>query len=354
MHGGRFHRALGSRLERLSHLCEVVPADVLDAWFPPAPSVVEVLTEYLPVLARTAPPANAEPLVQALSEAFQVDPEAVLPGAGSSALIYHSIPRWVGPDSTVWAPDPGYGEYRHIAQLVGARIEGFGLWSADDDKGLRSAITSGADLAVIINPNNPTGWKASSDRLQDLAGERLSCTRIWIDEAYASYTEVGSLASYAASNRGVFVSRTLSKSHALSGLRVACLIGHPDEIAPLRSAMPPWSISFPAQLSGIYALRESRYYQDRYLETAVLRTELKANLAASGLDVLASEANWILFGYERAKELIEGAEAAGVYLRDPSSMSSSSWPGTVRVAVRSAAENVRVWSTLRHLLQVTG
>lgn len=350
-HGGRFHVALGNQFETLDRLGEIVPADVLDAWFPPPPSVLSALADAMPWLVKTSPPLNAEPLAKALGDFLQVDEESILPGAGSSALIFLALSRWLTPYSRVILPDPGYGEYRHVGNLAGARPDRIALWPGDGIEPLRAALCGDYDLVVIVNPNNPTGWTASTPDLIRLLEERAPRTKVWVDEAYASYVpEIGTLTGWAATQRGVFVSRTLSKSHALSGLRAACLVGHPDELAKLRPYMPPWSVSFPAQVAAIQALKEQDYYQEKYIETIRLREDMAASLSKGGMEILACEANWILARHNNAAKLIEQAEAQGIYLRDPTNMSSEPWPDTLRIAVRSPEESHRIKTSLAEMM----
>jgi len=61
-HGGAFFKAIGVEFEHLERRHHVINADVLDAWFDPAPKVIAALVEKLPWLLRTSPPTNAEGL----------------------------------------------------------------------------------------------------------------------------------------------------------------------------------------------------------------------------------------------------------------------------------------------------
>ena len=66
-HGGWFFEAIGEEFDDLHRRRRVINADVLDAWFPPAPSVIDTLTEHLPWLLRTSPPTQCQGLVQAIA-----------------------------------------------------------------------------------------------------------------------------------------------------------------------------------------------------------------------------------------------------------------------------------------------
>ncbi|MBM4016060.1 MAG: hypothetical protein FJ293_14000, partial [Planctomycetes bacterium] len=64
-HGGASFAAIGVDLRRPARRAGVVAADVLDAWFDPAPRVVAALRDELPWLLRAAPPAGAQGLIAA-------------------------------------------------------------------------------------------------------------------------------------------------------------------------------------------------------------------------------------------------------------------------------------------------
>src|SRR5689334_22331396 len=90
-HGGAFFSAIGENFENLDRSRSVIAADVLDAWFPPAPAVTEALKEHLPWLLLTSPPTHCAGLVETIAEVRGVEPASVLPGAGSSDLIFRAL-----------------------------------------------------------------------------------------------------------------------------------------------------------------------------------------------------------------------------------------------------------------------
>ena len=98
-HGGAFFEAIGAGFDALERRNAVVNADVLDAWFPPAPGVLTALSEHLEWLARTSPPTQSEGMRAAIAAAREVPEDAVLPGAGSSDLIFLAFRDWMTADS---------------------------------------------------------------------------------------------------------------------------------------------------------------------------------------------------------------------------------------------------------------
>src|SRR5882724_2332369 len=160
-HGGDFFRAIGHDFRTLSRGRELIGADVLDAWFDPSPRVLDTLREYLPFLLRTSPPTHAEGLVEAIAEARGLDPCTILPGAGSSSLIFSCLPALIESGSTVLLLDPMYGEYGHFARhRLGANVTayklapecGFSICTDDFSRMTREASPA---AVLLVNPNSP-------------------------------------------------------------------------------------------------------------------------------------------------------------------------------------------------------
>jgi histidinol-phosphate/aromatic aminotransferase/cobyric acid decarboxylase-like protein/ribosomal protein S18 acetylase RimI-like enzyme len=358
-HGGAFWDAIGPDFTALERRSTVINADVLDAWFDPAPGVGAALREHLPWLLRTAPPAHSEGLVAAIAEARAVPPESLIAGAGSSSLIYLALPRWLTPASRVLLPAPTYGEYAHLlGRVLGCRVDRMPLPRADayrlDPHLLEQHLQRARyDLIVLVNPNNPTGGFVPPAALEPTLRRVPPETRVWVDEAYVDYVGPGaSIERFAAGSRNVFVCKSLSKGLALSGARAAYLVGPPTEVAALRTLTPPWAVSLPAQVAAVAALRDPEYYARRYAETHALRRQFACQLrqAIPGIDVLPGAANWVLCHLPP-----EGPDAAtvchrcrekGVFLRDLSALDPSPGSHAVRIAVKNEADNRRITEIL--------
>ena len=362
-HGGAFFGAIGETFQTLGRRREVVNADVLDAWFPPAPGALAALEEHLPWLLQTSPPVDSAGLVQTIADVRGVPPESLVLGAGSSALIYLSFCRWLTSSSRVLLPDPTYGEYAHVLeQVVGCRVDRLALspsegWRLDLDR-LRAQVRRRSyDLVVLVNPNNPTGGFLPRRDLERALTEVPPETRVWIDEAYLDYLGLPeSLEQFAAQSDTVFVCKSLSKCYALSGARAAYLCGPSAVIQELRRLTPPWNVSLPAQVAAVAALQDPDYYAGRYAETAVLRNDLVMQLCAAfpRWDIQAGPANWVLCRLPAAG--LDAATVAGrcrahdVFLRDASFISPRLGAHTLRVAVKDAAGNARLLAALASAL----
>ncbi|WP_155055141.1 histidinol-phosphate aminotransferase family protein [Streptomyces blattellae] len=354
-HGGASFTAIGTDFRSLHRRHEVVAADVLDAWFPPAPGVRAALVDDPAWAARTSPPTDAEGLLAEIAMARGLPPDTLAVGAGSSDLIFRAFGQWLTPESRVLLMDPGYGEYAHVTErVIGCRVDRFRLrredgWRIDPDR-LSAAVASGRyDLVVVVNPNNPTGRHAPAAELRSLIAAAPARTRWWIDEAYLGYVGLAeSLAELAVVDPRVVVCTSLSKMYALSGMRAAYLVAEPATAARIRRWTPPWPVSLPAQLAAVAALRAPVYYSDCWLRTHELRRQLSADLGGLDGEALVEEAvaNFLTVtlptGGPSAAELVRECRRHDVYVRDLSPLSPRYEGRTVRIAVRDTAENARI------------
>jgi histidinol-phosphate/aromatic aminotransferase/cobyric acid decarboxylase-like protein len=356
-HGGAFFEAIGEGFDALDRRHGVINADVLDAWFPPAPRVLAALRDHLDWLARTSPPTACGGLQQAIAEVRGLPVETVLVGAGSSDLIFLALREWLTSRSRVLLLDPCYGEYAHVLEkVIGCRVDRFPLrqsagW-APDLRMLERRLAAGYDLFVLVNPNNPTGHhipRAAVERLLDCIPRN---TLVWIDEAYLEYVAPGqSLEHQATLRENVCVCKSLSKVYALSGLRAAYLCAPPRLLAPLRTITPPWAVSLPAQVAAVRALDEPAYYADRYTETAELRMTLHVALRSiPGVDHVAGNANYLLVHLDTrgpaAETVIGRCRAENIFLRDVSPMGRDLGSHVLRTAVKDARSNALIVDAL--------
>ncbi len=360
-HGGAFFEVIGERFDNLRSRHDIINADVLDAWFPPAPGVLAALQAELPWLLRTSPPTDCRGLIDVIATAREVKPLNILPGAGSSDLIFRALRHWLTPQAHALILDPTYGEYAHVLeQVIGCTVDRFTL---DPDDGftldlarLRSALKDNYDLVVLVNPNSPTGRHVDREQLESVLREVPFRTRVWVDETYVEYAGHGqSLESFAAASENVIVCKSMSKVYALSGARVAYLCAGPHQLEGLRAVTPPWVVGLPSQVAAVRALKAKHYYAGRHRETACLREQLTTDLDALGLRVLPGIANFLLCRLPddgpTAAQAVHACREQGLFIRDAALMGTRLGARFVRLAVKDSDTNRRMIEILSEVLK---
>lgn len=184
---------------------------------------------------------------------------------------------------------PTYNE--HAATL---RANG---WRVEDVERLEAL--AGADLAVVVNPNNPDGrvWSRA-----DLLALLPQVGRLVVDESFADPAPGQSLAAQAG-RPGLLVLKSFGKFYGLAGLRLGFALGAEADIARMQALAGPWPVSGPALQIGALALADRAWAE---ATTQRLRAD------AARLDGIAARLGWRLTGGTDLFRLYEvpGAEAA--------------------------------------------
>lgn len=189
--------------------------------------------------------------------------------AGAQAAI-QLVPRLgQGRDARVLGPT--YNEHAASLEMQG--------WKVTTVRTL--ADLQGADLAVVVNPNNPDGRRHVPETLLKLAGH---VGLLVVDESFADPEPELSLAPHLTGDQpGLVVLRSFGKFYGLAGLRLGFALGAAPLVARLRALAGPWAVSGPAAEIGTRALQD----RDWQAETV---TRLNADMAR--LDALAQAAGW--------------------------------------------------------------
>ncbi|HMO07794.1 MAG TPA: threonine-phosphate decarboxylase CobD [Paracoccaceae bacterium] len=168
---------------------------------------------------------------------------------------------------------PTYNE--HAACLT---AEGWQVSTVTDLAGM-----VGADLAIIVNPNNPDGRHFTPETLLALVG-RVGL--LVVDESFGDVTPDLSLLPHAG-RPGLLVLRSFGKFYGLAGVRLGFAFGTEADIAALSRMSGPWPVSGPAIEIGTLALADTAWAK-------AMRTQLAAD--AARVDALALRAGWRLVG----------------------------------------------------------
>ncbi|MFZ4507933.1 MAG: pyridoxal phosphate-dependent aminotransferase [Fimbriimonas sp.] len=338
----------------------VINADVLDAWYDPAPGVIQALSGDLSWLCRTSPPVYAYGLAGAIAKARSLDEGTVLAAGGSSEIIHLLLRQELNALSKVVMLDPMYGEYSHVVgNLIGAEIDYIRLFPANNFRVEPDEVTArakGANALVLVNPNNPTGYAIPSSDLVQILESLDPKTLFIVDETYVDFVQgQASLEGQVSKYPNLRVIKSMSKFYALSGLRVGYLAAPAATVSELMRFLPPWAVNLLAQVAATEALRDTDYYERMAWETNQLRLSFAQALAGIGaLKVYPGAANFILAeivdpAFNSAKVCAALAEQ-GIHIRNCSTQGPSMGNHFVRIAVKTTPKNKRMAGALASLL----
>ena len=233
----------------------------------------------------TALPSRAE--IEALHEAARSayrTSGSVLALAGAQAAI-QLLPR-LAPPGVARILAPTYNEYAPMLAVASWRVEEVGNIDA----------LAGADLTIVVNPNNPDGQRHDPKRLIALLSK---VKRLIVDESFADAVPGLSLAAESGQG-GLLILRSFGKFYGLAGLRLGFVLGHEADVAALATMAGPWPISGAAIEIGRRALLDRGWAE---------ATRARLTRDCARLDELAREIRWKLIGGTPLFRLYETADA---------------------------------------------
>jgi len=212
---------------------------------------------------------------------------------------------------------PAFEPYLSTAHAMGARVVSVpaGPGYAYPVDGVLKAISPNTRMIYVNNPNNPSGQPVPQAAIRRIARE-ASHVLVFVDEAYHDFLGENFLAE-AADYPNVIVGRTFSKAFGLAGMRVGVMIASPAVLAPIRRAMPLFNLNVVA-VAALRAAIADTEFRSWYVAQANASKELVyAACERAGLRYWKSGANFVLIdGADRARELVDGMIAKGVFVRD--------------------------------------
>jgi len=142
---------------------------------------------------------------------------------------------------------PTYAEHARAAAIAGHQVSEVSDFAALAD----------ADLAIIVNPNNPDGRVIERDRLLALAaGLRARGGLLVVDEAFMDVGPRQHSLAGDADRGGLVVLRSFGKFFGLAGLRLGFALSDSATVERLEMQFGPWAVAGPALEYGIRALAD--------------------------------------------------------------------------------------------------
>jgi histidinol-phosphate aminotransferase len=221
-----------------------------------------------------------------------VTPAQVCVGNGSDEVLAHAFMALLKHERPILFPDISYSFYPVYCGLYEITHRAVPLTDSFEISVDDYLVPNGG--VIFPNPNAPTGRLLALAEIERLlAGNPDSV--VVIDEAYIDFggeSAVGLVARHPQ----LLVVRTLSKSHALAGLRVGYAIGQPHLIEALNRVKDSFN-SYPldrfAQAGALASMQDHAYFESICAKVVATRTRLVGEMEEMGFEVLPSGANFI-------------------------------------------------------------
>lgn len=285
----------------------------------PSAKVVQAMTKALESVNRY-PDLTATPVRQAVAERFDVAPEQVCIGTGSSALLVAALNVVCEPGTRVVYPWRSFESYPIAIPSVhgvGVPIPLLADGAHDLEALVASANEDNVGALVLCSPNNPTGPALTFEQVHDVVERVNPHVLILVDEAYIDFVTdpcVSTAIPLISEHSNVLVMRTFSKVHALAGIRIGYAIGHENLIGAIQAVSIPFGVSTVAQAGALASLAEAEEIHTQAKRIAAERDRMIAELRDAGFEVPDSQANFF-FLPGAGNEVVDACAAAGLIVR---------------------------------------
>ena len=322
------------------------------------------------------PSPHAEEAMLAAARHHGMDASRFVFGSGSNELI-HALARVLRKRGvpSVRVVEPAFSEYAIACRLAG--IKAIPVWGGIIEKNqcvpttdtgkdeavptrdLLDALTDAPEGSAVFlaNPGNPSGLFRTPEECLRLMSSRSDL--LWIiDEAFVEYagTETEASVLQRLPKNGI-VLRSLTKFHAVPGVRLGYLAADAELAQAIRDELPAWSVNAFALAAAQAVFADT---SDFAAQTRAENAERRADLAAAlsslpGIEVYPSAANYVLFRWPGAPRNLLGIllKRFGIAVRDCSNyhgLKDGSW---FRAAVRFPEDHRRLAEALSAIRETT-
>jgi histidinol-phosphate aminotransferase len=302
--------------------------------YPPSPAVARaiVATAAGRTLAKYPDPLATVFRMRA-AEVLGVSPDWILCGNGSDDLLTILVRTFVGAGQWLRMPYPSYILYRTLAGIQAAHCDEFHYspdWSLDDGFAApRTAAGEAIRLAIIANPNSPSGTLLPPARIAAIA-DRLDCAVV-VDEAYGDFADTNCL-DLVRHNPRVIVTRSFSKSYALAGLRFGFAVAQPQVIDELQKVKDSYNCDALSIAAATAAIDDQAWLADNRARIIATRRRLTDAMRALGYRVQESQANfvWCTHPERPHRPIYEALKGQGILIRF---MHYAGWGDGLRITV---------------------
>ena len=297
--------------------------------YPPSQRVVAAIQEAAAArLERYPDPLGTAFRIRA-AEVLGVEPDWILCGNGSDDILTIVTRAFVGSGEQLRLPYPSYILYRTLAQLQGAEWEEVHF---NEDFSLDAAFSKMHErlkLVFLPNPNSPSGTVLEPEVIAEVA-EQLDCPLL-VDEAYGDFAECNCI-ELVKQNPRVMVSRTLSKSYGLAGLRFGFLVAQPEMIQMLRKVKDSYNCDAISLAGATAAIDDQAWLLSNRARIIATRESMTKRLREIGFEVTDSHGNfvWCTLRGQSTQPLYESLKRDKVLVRW---MNYPGWGDGLRISV---------------------
>jgi histidinol-phosphate aminotransferase len=314
--------------------------------FGPSPKALKAMQAVL-AESNFYPDNDASELRQKLAEHHQVQPEQIVPAAGSTALLGIIARTLLSPGLNAITSELSFIVYPIATQAAGGQLIQVPMREdAYDLDAIATAIDQHTRIIYLSNPNNPTGTLVPAKALDHFLDKVPEHVIVILDEAYYDFAQYfaevrgidySHALNYVKQGRKVVVLRTFSKAHGLAGVRAGYGIGAAELMSYFARMRTTFSVSAPAQAAASAALDDEAHIQKTLKNNAEQAERLAAGIAELGYLPISTWANFLYCELgDDAAAVAKRLQAEGIIVRPLAPWGA---PTAMRITIGTPEQN---------------
>ncbi len=233
--------------------------------YPPAPGVAAAINGELDRL-HLYPDPTSSGFRRAVARHCGIGEDQVIVGNGSDDILNLLVRVFGGPGRLTGYTIPGYSLYPTLIAMSGGEGR-----AVEFDRSMTlpvaSIAASATQLFFLTSPNAPTGVGFANALISETL--RAYPGILVVDEAYADFAGENA-AALLADHPNLVITRTLSKSHGLAGLRVGYGLASPGVINLLDRVRDSYNVNRLSQAAALASIADQNHFKANL--TRVLKT----------------------------------------------------------------------------------
>ena len=225
-----------------------------------------------------------------ISQLVGLDKNQVIIGNGSDDSLNLCVRTFADDDLKVGMLDPSYSLYKTLVNVQGANLVKIPFIDEEFNFDPEQISSSGANLFFLTSPHAPSGRSFSLQTLRKTA-EAFPGLLV-IDEAYADFASETAL-PLLNDLENVLITRTLSKSYSLAGLRLGFAMGHTSIITQLDQVREVYNVDRLAQAAALASIQDQNYFSNCLEKILEQRQWLTNQFEAMNWRTIPSSTNFV-------------------------------------------------------------
>ena len=290
-------------------------------------------------------------VIATLAQKFNVKPENIILGCGSTEILRSADDAFLDPTRNVVAAAPTFEAVLDYARVLNSNAVQIPLTPdhRHDLPKMAAACTSKTGVVYICNPNNPTGTIVTRDEFAAFVQAVPPTTLIVVDEAYYDFADdprYTSAVEFIAAHPNVIVARTFSKIYGMAGMRLGYAIGSKEPIARLAAQLLQDNGNAAILQAAVASLADDDHVDTCRAQLNFTRKLLCSELTADSRPFIPSQANFVMLDMgSDVKPIIEQFRARNIIV----GRRFAAMPNFLRVTIGTNPETETFLNALREI-----